>query len=780
VVGALAGQYAHTSLLFPRADIPCSFLQTKQQYFASLTQYYRALADDAANSHGTCLVRLIYAETLAKEAVTLANTFHSTASGYLSSTHLPSDATTSMQSLTKTHLAQCTERKVQAQKDNDLIYHDILPSESSLPAVEKLVAATPMTIQEVYATPEVEKVVSPDLFQRLVPLQVHESASMYSEEKAKLARAESERQDLANGELEAALSYMGLPAALSVFKNLGQANGGLDSLADPPAEVMRWAEEENSGSSSHELGSGAQGVDAAFRRLDQMKAQASQRISSTIALLDDENRECEKARVKWGHEWTQDPSGLHTKVMRSDLKSNKDALAAASANDVRVRELWESIKPDMMILAGGRPALERAFAEAISRSSAGGTAASLLDLNEEEDKLDDVQVAGMKSLVSEIDELVIKLNKIKRERASTLADMKEKIQNDDISQVLVVNRRNQNMSTQIFAQELEKFKPYQSRIALCNSQQQQTLIEVTQKWKDLTEGKLAKQLQKRFTETEASRRKLVERLRSARDSNAEVRATVSKGLTFYSDLLEIVAALRKNAESFVAERKSERDSLISTREWDDKLKGDAGSTHAYQPRTTSPPARGQSSLHDAMASMSMNSGPPPPPLPQQRQQYASPPPQSAYSYSSPPAAPISSPYDNRFDKGVFADRPPPQTSRQYAPPPPQQSYQSSYASPQSPSYASPSASGLPPPPAQFQSNFQGPASPYSGPPPPQSYQYGGYGQPPPPPPQQRQSSGGYGYGGPPPPPPAPQGQYHPPPPPQQGQSYRTSWQRPAY
>ncbi|KDN49935.1 BRO1-domain-containing protein [Tilletiaria anomala UBC 951] len=814
-----------------------SMISTKERYFSSVTQYYRALADESSSQLGACIVRLTIAEREAKEAVALASAFHSSASGYLASKHLPADATTSLTTIVKTHLAVCTERKALAVKDNDLIYHDILPSESALPPVDKLVAATPMTIQEVFATPEVEKVVSPDLFQRLVPLQVHESASMYSEEKAKLARAESERHDLANGELEAALEYMGLPASLQIFKNVGTAGAsGLDSLADPPAEVVHWSEELARGASASlgqtaaedSIGNGdSEGVDSAFGRLEQMRAKAAHEIASVFALLDDENRECEKARVRWGHEWTQEPSGLQTRAVRADLKGNRDALAAACANDERIRDLWNNTKGDVQLLARGRPALEQAFAEAVSSSAAGcvkSGGASLLDLNEEEDSLDDRQANAMKTLVTDIDALVLKLNKIKRERASTLHDMKEKIQEDDISQILVLNRRNANIAPTIFAQELEKFKAYQSRIALCNDQQQQVIVEVTQKWKQLTEGKEAKEMQKRYAQAEAARRRLVERLRQSRDSSVEVRGAVLKGLAFYSDLLDIVGALRHNAEIFVAERKSERERLVSEREWDDKLKpgGDDGQAlSAFGNRSPSSPAspsspyEAPSSLSSAMASLSMGNGssrtngPPPPPLPgQRREQLSSPPPPQSYAAPQPLPQTGSNLMSQQFA--------PPSNSLHYPPPPLStqtplhQPYQSqtpySVQQPLVAYGASGAGAGLPPPPAHFHSSFQGGASPptsaprgssqyewqthesqpaqqgsatypYAGPPPPSQgyshqsqHQQDAFGGLPPPPIPQLQHQGLYNMLPPPPPPPAPG----------QGQRQYQTWQGPAF
>ena len=72
------------------------------------------------------------------------------------SPNLPPDAGPAVQELTKVHYALCTEKKNEAQRENDLIYNSVLVPAETLPQIDKAVVATPITIQEVYATPEVE------------------------------------------------------------------------------------------------------------------------------------------------------------------------------------------------------------------------------------------------------------------------------------------------------------------------------------------------------------------------------------------------------------------------------------------------------------------------------------------------------------------------------------------------------------------------------------------------------------------------------------------------
>lgn len=799
-------------------------VQTKAKYSTSVMHYFRALADDATGSHGACLVRLTVAETQAKEAQRLAVTFHASAASHASATRpsLPSDAGSAMMALVAAHLARCTERKETAVKDNDLIYHDILPSESTLPAVDKLVAATPIPIQEIFAAPEVQRVIGPDLFQNLVPLGVHEKASMYSEEKAKIARAESERSDIAEGEMQASLEYLGLPGSLKKYRAIAQGSDSsamLDSLADPGAEVMRWSEEEavgGGGRGADGLGAGTAGVTSALTKIASMKQEAISEIDAASSALDEENRECEKQRVRFGHKWDQDPAGLHTKDMRLSLKENKEALQQASQNDSQIGEIWNSIRDDIQLLVSGRDALEGAFsATLVGQTNLYGkmaTPPSLIDVSAEEEQSSAAEVEAVKVKVAQIDELLSKLNKIKKDRSEVLVSLKEKIQTDDISQVLVLNRRSQSVDSSIFNAELEKFKPHQNRIAVSLHHQQTLLADLSTAFKELTELPAAKAAGSKWDEKEKARNQLVARLKRARESNAQVRAGAAKGLQFYTDLLDIVKATRQNVNSYCSDRKAHRQKLVTDLEWDERGSGGSSArSHGADALTSTfsslglgttpapePPAQQrQPSYGNAYGGGVFSPGPPPPPLPGVRisNEEGLPPPPPRQQ----PQRPHASPYDNMFASGPFSDtrvQPSSQMGTGYgsdlrstyassatpapAPSPypsqPQSYTQTGYPTSPPPlpvQHRQASGGALPPPPQQFHSTFSPTAasptqSRYSSPPPPGSHSYQstsfaspGYSQPQPP---QQQPSYGSQYGSyqqqqPPYQPPPPQHQY---------------------
>ncbi|KAF8752119.1 BRO1 protein [Rhizoctonia solani] len=568
-----------------------TLIQIKAKYFASLTQYHRALTDDSSGKHGDALVRFQIAETHAKEAHRLAQSFTPYFVVTLTPT-MPSDAGVAILELTKSHLALCTEHKNTAQKDNDLIYHSILPSEASLPVIDKVSVATPIPIQEVYGTPEVQKVIGPDLFIRLVPLSVHESASVYSEEKAKLVRGESTRAEEADGDLRAGLDSLGLPGALAKFREMAEGSDA-DAESAVPQQIWTWKEE-----------------------LEKLKAE----VDADLATV---SRELELNTN------TSGPKSLQHLALLPFVKNSsltREAFAAAASSDGQVLSLWQSTKPGLDILRNNPASL---FQRVDSEPG------SLLDLDEGAN-VDTDESNAIKAQIEDIDEILGRLNKIKRERGEVLKDLKEKVQNDDVSHLLLLNRRSgPAVETALFASELEKFRPYQSRLASTVHHQQAALQEVGNLLKRLQNERGRGAWAKKWEAGEKKRKDAITRIARAREGWVEVREGAGKGIQFYQDLASMVSALKRNAISYTSSRKAERDRLVSEIEVQRRLSAPQypsfllhlAPSHVRLPLKPIVPAP------TAATSSICFTSPPPPPPSQQYQSFNAP------GYPTPPPPP---------------------------------------------------------------------------------------------------------------------------------------------
>jgi len=202
-----------------------------------------------------------------------------------------------------------------------------------------------------------------------------------------------------------------------------------------------------------------------------------------------------------------------------------------------VINLWASVKPELSLLLAGPNVLAKFFAD--QESGAGQGQENLLDLTDEMNTSDTGILEDISNKVTEIDEKLGRLNKIKRERHEVLKDLKEKvtrtihlrptldllvpqIQSDDVSHLLLLNQRSRSVEPSLFAQELEKFRPFQNRISSTLHHQEATLEEIGKLWRALQGGR-GREWVKRIDVAEKKRAEGIGRLSQARDGWAEVR-----------------------------------------------------------------------------------------------------------------------------------------------------------------------------------------------------------------------------------------------------------------
>ena len=143
--------------------------QIKQHHMASLAQYYQGVADYEANSYGQAISRLTAAQSASKEASRLANAMPGSMP---SNSNLSSETGTILSELTKKHMAAIQEKLAEYSKDNDMIYHQPVPAEPNLPSIIKLPAAKAIPVSELYQGQDIQRIIGPDIFQRIVPMSV--------------------------------------------------------------------------------------------------------------------------------------------------------------------------------------------------------------------------------------------------------------------------------------------------------------------------------------------------------------------------------------------------------------------------------------------------------------------------------------------------------------------------------------------------------------------------------------------------------------------------------
>ncbi|KUI68208.1 Vacuolar protein-sorting protein BRO1 [Cytospora mali] len=527
--------------------------QIKANLLNSMAQYYQALADDDANAHGTAVGRLQAAENLAREAHKLASSFP----GFVPpSSNLQADCGSVLAEHTKRHLTTVQEKLKELSKDNDYIYHQNVPAEASLAPVAKLPAAKPIPVAELYAGQDIQRITGPDLFSKIVPLAVTESASLYDEEKAKLVRAETERVDMANSEMAASLDYLRLPGALQMLK------GGFDQDVSPDEDFRTWCDDV----------AGHENPRSIFDSLRTERDSIVSILDKCSQQLDMEEGVCEKMRSKYEGEWTQQPSARLTSTLRSDIRNYREALSEASKSDAQLAsKLGQSQDVfDEMRSAAQHGEVDALFQRAVSRvrGKSSGISSPAAEPNLLDADFDD-SAPSVVDQIKRVEDTLKKLNLIKRERNQVLKDLKEKVHNDDISQILILNKKSiANYESQLFQQELEKFRPHQTRLLQANHKQSALMKELTITFNNLLQDKRVRSEQSKYESIQRQRGSVIGKYKRAYQEFLDLEAGLQSARRWYAEMTETVESLEKNVESFVNNRRSEGAQLLNQIEQD--------------------------------------------------------------------------------------------------------------------------------------------------------------------------------------------------------------------
>ncbi|KAF2489244.1 vacuolar protein-sorting protein-like protein bro1 [Lophium mytilinum] len=523
--------------------------QIKFNYMSSLAQYYQALADNDANAHGVSICRLTVAEGYAREANRTANGFPTSVP---TNSNLTSETGIFLADMTKKHLQNIQEKIAEFTKDNDFIYHQGVPTEASLSQIPKLPAAKAIPVSELYQGQDIQRIIGPDIFNKIVPMAVTESASLYDEEKAKLIRAESEKVEIANDEMAASLDYLKLPDSLNILK------GGMDQEMMVDDEFRKWCEDL----------AGHAPFTNAFDQLSTDKSEITAMLEHSMKQLDMEESVCEKMRSKYGPEWTQQPSSRLTATLRSDIKNYRGAVDEASTSDAQLYSTFRQCESDFdeMRSAGETDEADVLYQRAMIKAGASRGKGKGASPSSAENLIDDDFEGGpsVAEQIAHVEDLLRKLNLIKKERAQVLKDLKDKVHSDDISNLLILNKKSiSNQENQVFKAELEKFRPHQNRLLQANHKQTSLMKELTRTYSDLLQDKRVRSEQTKYEAFSRQRSSVMIKYRKVYQSFNDLIAGLLRAQGFYSEMKETVESLHTNVDTFVNNRRSEGGQLLT-------------------------------------------------------------------------------------------------------------------------------------------------------------------------------------------------------------------------
>lgn len=377
-------------------------------------------------------------------------------------------------------------------RNNDLIYHDRIPA--VVPEIKTTQTAKRLLMKDLYPQESMESIVGQDVFARVVPLEVHEKSSLYSEMKMQFLREQQEKSEIAGMELTSALEFMKLPASISRLRQ------PISEIAEVPPEVSEWSVMVSSSPSNPAKLKKPNLDENRQRILSLLKSQ--QNVQSTGAI--------------------------------TNIHAIKQSLIAATKSDTELQLMYDQMIDTLTTLAD-RTKLQDVFNDEVLRPSKNAIPdISLLDLDSSESGTS--QEPSFDAKLDEVASLTAKLHKIQTERQTTLADLREKIHKDDITAVLVSKQSTPDLEKTVLEPELRKFESSVRRIDATLRLQKSVLNDVAAKWKALLASPEAKKANSERSQAAAAAEELTAKFRASFEDWQAVSEGIERAKQFYADL----------------------------------------------------------------------------------------------------------------------------------------------------------------------------------------------------------------------------------------------------
>ncbi|EGX93841.1 pH-response regulator protein palA/RIM20 [Cordyceps militaris CM01] len=516
----LAGESAVKSEAISSAWI--HHMTAKHHHFAAAAQY-RAACD--------CLEKRKYGEEVARlqDAVQCVNEgIKETKGGYLNKLVVED--------------LNALKRKVEedlkrAEKDNDIIFLNIVPPKSELKILDRAnmaVARVPKQISDPYEFFGDKAEFGPALFSRLVPFSVHVAISIYEERRDRMVdQSIIQELETMTEQFHNALASLGLPGSIQALEK---------PLGLPPS-LVQHAEEIRQADAVNRL-------HKSFIDIDKLRAADMAIFEEGITALAAEYDEDQQLRARYGTDrWARpdsktDPQGAKLWHHVTEIESYFES---SSSSDGVVREKYAANEDLLRILSGPDRGIQNYV-------PSGGQ----MDMRE------DLRTS-MGKLRSAYSDAV----RFESKRRVKVKNLKENAKRDDIKPDILKEAARLERTyptTSIVPAHFEDFfdkrldKLYETDIDGLDKEakEQEQLVAQLQR----ANREFEAQKQKGSSRANREREQALQRLDSAYYKYKEILNNLDVGRKFYNDLSKIVGqGFRDEAKSWVAQRRMEARAL---------------------------------------------------------------------------------------------------------------------------------------------------------------------------------------------------------------------------
>ncbi|XP_067685634.1 programmed cell death 6-interacting protein-like isoform X2 [Haliotis asinina] len=520
--------------LWPKEWIQCVVM--KQAAFHGMAEFYQSNVAKANKSYGEQIARLKHAQELLSAAQTRGG---------------------------QTFCFRNEQGKVQreldeAVKDNNFIYHDKVPDVKTLPIIGKAAVAKPSPVAQRFSTNFT------DLFEKLVPLAVHDAMTAFENRKGQIVNMEIGRLREATNLLNGVLTSLNLPASIE----------DLAGEKVPQSLIEKAQQMQDQGGASY--------ISKLMNELPALLTRNREILDATIAELDSEEKSDTQLREQFKEKWTRTNSAQLTKPMREEATKYSTILTTATQADAVVREKFDKHKEGIVLLSKPQAELEASLP-----AGSGGS--------------------GLQSSppVKELRSLMQQVETIKAEREAIESSIKD-ASFDMVSSFMSALASDGLINEEsISVAELDRvYSPLREQVSDSIHRQDNLQARIQNANTDFCNARSSNQ-------SAAAREAKLKELQAAYNMYTELKGNLEEGTKFYNDLTPLLVKLQSRVMDFCFARKTEKEELMQ-----DVQKQIANTKSQPAPPTpTYQGGPGQSTSPAAPASSSSGTNRVPPPRP---------------------------------------------------------------------------------------------------------------------------------------------------------------------
>ncbi|KAJ8606799.1 hypothetical protein MRB53_040725 [Persea americana] len=452
-----------------------------------------------------------------------------------------------------------------AEKDNDTIYLQPVPTLSELKTLDRASMVTARVTKEISdplaALSEGSELGKP-LFTQLVPYSVHVAASLYTDRRDQCINAIVDEFDLLSTSIRDMLRSLNLPGSLQALEK----PLGIPPTLTSHAEVIR---QQN-------------GVDRVLRSVNDVKRlrdNDAKTYQEGLNMLQIEAQEDEAAKKRYGTDrWTRVPSQSAAQHLYKQTNEISDFLSKAESSDATVLENYRHHESYVHILAGSDHDLE-AFVPSSRRAT-----------------MTPVVSRASANLRSVMDEV----NRLSARRDRKITSLRSKAAADDVTSDILREAARLSRDFPMRTLEAAQFEDFfKTRLQRYDSDK--SILAAEKNEQDALQSRLAEantsfNAAKRSGETATSkeREQALQKLEEAYYAYKEVVQNLDVGRKFYNDLATVVGRYRDECRAFTYQRRQEAARIendLSSTLSHSLASMDLGRNHTYQqPQNTAPVA----------------------------------------------------------------------------------------------------------------------------------------------------------------------------------------------